>query len=290
MDQPSGDVSTPADRQTADEVRRMHESNRAAWNEGAVGYTEYIGDMTTLPGGGTTLKPVELAHLGDLRPWCRRAIHLQCASGADTLSLVNLGAAEVIGVDISDVHIENARRKTEQLGFPARWYRCDILETPHELDGTADLVYTGKGALNWLQDIEGWARVVARLLKPGGHFYLYEGHPVTWPFKFDADHWEWDPEQSYFRREPEPSQGWSPEYLGDVIAKPAEEQAVKYERIWPVSTLINVLIDAGLRLDRFTEHPDKYWNAFPNILAEEAAALPQTFSLQMTKLPRSGER
>ena len=55
--------SDPAD--AADQVRAMHESNRAAWNEGAVGYTEYIGDLDVLPGGGTTLKPVELEHLGD---------------------------------------------------------------------------------------------------------------------------------------------------------------------------------------------------------------------------------
>jgi len=273
--------TTPAG--PADDIRRLHESNRAAWNEGAVGYTEYIGDMAVLPHGGSTLQPVELALLGDLS-WVGRAIHLQCASGADTLSLHNLGAREVIGVDISDVHVENARRKTEQLGFPARFYRCDLLETPHELDGTADLVYTGKGALNWLQDIQGWAGVVARLLRPGGRFFLYEGHPVTWVFKFDAAHWEWDPEQSYFRVEPEPSQGWSPEYIGDRVGKPAEEQAVKYERVWPVSTVITALLDAGLRLDRFTEHPDKFWSSFPNIPPEETAALPQTYSLWMSKV------
>jgi SAM-dependent methyltransferase len=198
----------------------------------------------------------------------------------------NLGAAEVIGVDISDVHIENARRKTAQLGFPARWYRCDVLDTPYELDGTADLVYTGKGALNWLQDIEGWARVVARLLPPGGRFYCYEGHPVIWPFKIEAEHWEWEPGLSYFRTEPEPSQGWSADYLGD-IGLPEAKQAVKYERVWPVSTVINALLDAGLRLDRFTEHPDQFWSAFARISPEERAALPNTFAVQMTKAPRA---
>jgi SAM-dependent methyltransferase len=260
----------------------MHESTRAAWNEGAAGYTEYIGDMTVLPSGGTTLKPAELAALGDLS-WVGRAIHLQCASGADTLSLHNLGAREVIGVDISDVHIENARAKTAQLGFPARFYRCDILDTPHELDGTADLVYTGKGALNWLQDIEGWARVVARLLKPGGRFYCYEGHPATWAFNLDAPHWQWEPGLSYFRTEPESSQGWHAEYLGDVVTKPEAEQAVKWERVWPVSVVINALIDAGLRLDRFDEYPDVFWGAFSSIPPEERAALPQTYALSMTK-------
>ena len=127
-----------------------------------------------------------------------------------------------------------------------------------------------------------WAVVVARLLRPGGRLYLYEGHPATWSFKMESHHWEWDPDQSYFRTTPEPSQGWVAQYLGD-IGTPAQEQATKYERIWPVSTIMNALIDAGLRLDRFTEHPERYWRVFPNIPPDELLALPQTFALQMTK-------
>jgi hypothetical protein len=38
-----------------------------------------------------------------------------------------------------------------------------------------DIVYTGIGALVWLPDIPGWARVVAGLLAPGGLLYLVEG-------------------------------------------------------------------------------------------------------------------
>ncbi len=266
------------------EIRRMHESNRAAWNEAAVNYDDVIGDLPILQRGGTVLKPIELQQLGDLHGWCQRAIHLQCASGADTLSLVNLGAAEVVGVDISDVHLANARRKSEALGFPASWYRCDLLDTPAELDGTADLVYTGKGALCWLHDLSAWARVVQRLLKPGGRFYLFESHPFAWLFNPDASTYQRDSEWSYFRAEPDASQGWSDAYIGD-IGKPKHEQATKYERLWPVSTIINELIGAGLRLDRFSEFPNPPYSfpLFPNIPAEEAAALPQSYSLQMSR-------
>ncbi|HEY8600021.1 MAG TPA: class I SAM-dependent methyltransferase, partial [Thermomicrobiales bacterium] len=138
----------------------MHQSNRHAWNEGAARYDEqFAASVARLRDGGHALYPPEVRFLGDLRPWCRRAIHLQCAGGEDTLSLWNLGASEVVGVDISDAMIAIARRKSEVLGAPARWFQSDILETPHELDRTADLVYTGKGALNWLHDIDGWARV-----------------------------------------------------------------------------------------------------------------------------------
>jgi hypothetical protein len=42
------------------------------------------------------------------------------------------------------------------------------LETPSTLDGRTDLVYTGQRALCWLHDLNAWAAVVWRLLKPGG--------------------------------------------------------------------------------------------------------------------------
>jgi hypothetical protein len=46
-------------------------------------------------------------------------------------------------------------------------------------------VYTGKGALIWLDDIGAWAREAARLLRPDGHLFVYEGHPAV-PL------WTWD--------------------------------------------------------------------------------------------------
>ena len=51
--------------------------------------------------GGTNLFGVESELIGDLHGRCRRAIHLQCAGGRDTLSLWNQGADEVVGVDFS---------------------------------------------------------------------------------------------------------------------------------------------------------------------------------------------
>src|SRR5205085_10557739 len=109
-----------------------------------------------------------------------RAIHLQCAGGRDTLSLLNLGAHEVVGIDISDEMLACARAKSAALGSPAQWVQCDVLDTPHTLDGSADLVYTGRGALCWMMDLPAWAGVVARLLKPGGRLYVFEGHPLAW--------------------------------------------------------------------------------------------------------------
>lgn len=269
-----------------DEVRRLHESNRAAWNQASVGYTEFIeGESSAIRlGDFSTLKPIEIEQIGDLHGRCGRAIHLQCASGADTLSLLNLGADEVIGVDISDGHIENARAKAAELGANAQWFRCDLLDTPHELDGTADLVYTGKGAIIWMMDLPGWASVVARLLKPGGRFYLFEQHPIAWVFHEDADHYAIHPDWSYFRLQPEVSAGFGEQYVGDMgMAK--SEIETNYARLWPVSTVVNALIDADLRLDRLNEMPNfpYSYNPFPKMAPEQVTVLPQSYSLLMSK-------
>ena len=62
------------------------EANRTAWNEGATAYTDDVAQtIEFLRAGGSNLHPVERDNLGILRGWCRAAIHLQCASGRDTL-------------------------------------------------------------------------------------------------------------------------------------------------------------------------------------------------------------
>src|SRR5947209_6550204 len=123
-------------------VRAMHQQNRQAWNEGAARYEEQVEqDIAFLRAGGRNFVAPELRYLENLGDWCRRAIHLQCAGGRDTLSLWNQGAAEIVGVDISERMIACARQKSAALNAPAHWHCCDVLETPRELDGTADPVY-----------------------------------------------------------------------------------------------------------------------------------------------------
>ena len=87
----------------------MHAANRAAWDEAAERYEGWFDEAVALiRAGGSNLLPPELELIGDLHGRCRRAIHLQCAGGRDTLSLWTSGADEVIGVDIS----------TRMLGLP----------------------------------------------------------------------------------------------------------------------------------------------------------------------------
>lgn len=264
------------------EVRRRHELNRSAWNEGAAYYTNRLDrDIEMLRNGGSTIHPIERELLGDLRTWCRRAIHLQCASGADTLSLWREGAAEVIGIDISDVHITNARRMAEALGAPARWYRCDVLDTPPDLGG-ADLVYTGRGALPWLHDLTAWAHIVARLLVPGGMLLVFEDHPFIQLIDTNGSGLELSG-IAYFDSAYS-SKGWPETYIGNH-AGAVEQQTRKYERIWTISDILNALIGAGLRIEHVGEYNQRYWGLFPDIDPETIAKFPMTLSVVARRDP-----
>ncbi len=266
------------------DIRALHEDNRTGWNEGAEAYEADLQErIEFLRGGGTNFVEPEYEFLTDLRSWCRRAIHLQCAGGTDTLSLWNLGAHEVVGVDISDRMIEVARRKGQALNAPATWHRCDLLDTPSELDGTADLVYTGRGALCWNHDLDSWARVIYRLLKPGGKLYIFEGHPIASVWDLDADDFRLDARWGdYFSDQVYSEAGWPGGYIGD-LGKPPEEHAVKHERNWRFGQVLGALTGAGLRFERLEEYPDTYWDSMPNVPAERMRMLPQTYSLLMSK-------
>lgn len=269
--------SQPPARDAA-EVRARHADNRASWNEAAGHYARHLDEaITFLRAGNSNLHPIERANLGELRAWCKTAIHLQCASGRDTLSLWNEGVERVIGVDISDRHIDNARRASEVLRAPAEWYRCDVLDAPAELDGIADLVYTGRGALCWLHDLDAWARVVYRLLKPGGLFHVLDDHPATWLFQMETE--TLAPTGFDYFAYSENSRGWPTSYIDD-LETPVEQQARKHERLWPLSSIFQALRAAGLTIEYFGEHNEQYWEGFPNLRPMLKKTLPMTFSMR----------
>ena len=262
----------------ARDVRAMHAATRVAWDEAAERYESWLAEAIELiRSGGTNLFGTEVELIGDLHGRCRRAIHLQCAGGRDTLSLWNLGADEVVGVDFSPRMLEVAERLTAATGAPARWVLSDVLDTPPELDGTADLVYTGRGSLLWIQDLDAWAAVVARLLSPTGRFVLFEGHPIEW--LFDADeHGHWIATDYDYFAGPEASRGWAPEYI-DRLSLPDVKQSWKFARAWTLGQIVTALLGADLRLERVAEHPIDWWGGHADVRREERGRVPLSFSV-----------
>ena len=270
-------VRPATDGELAD-VAAMHASNRAAWDEAAERYERWLPEAIELiRGGGTNLLPPELEAIGDLHGRCRRAIHLQCAGGRDTLSLWNLGADEVVGVDFSPRMLDLAKRLSDAVEAPARWIQADVLETPHDLDGTADLLYTGRGSLVWLQDLGAWASVLERLLAPDGRLVLFEGHPIEWLFDADEDGNWFATDYDYFAGA-EASKGWAPEYI-DHLSIPEPDQAWKFARSWTLGEVLTAIAGAGLRIERVAEHPTDWWGGHGDVRPEERNRIPLSYSV-----------
>jgi SAM-dependent methyltransferase len=266
------------------DMENFHQDNGAAWNVTAAIYErDEQRDIEFLRAGGNALLAPEKAVLRDLGQWCRRAIHLQCAGGLETLSLLKQGAGEVVGIDISERMIVSARRKTEALSARADWYCCDILSAPAALDGTADLVHTGRGALLWMMDLDAWARLVYRLLKPGGRLHIFEGHPLDRVWDFQATSYQLDAERGdYFSQVPGGGEIWPKPFIDrQEEVDPASIRL--HDRQWTLGQIINTVIRAGLQVDYFNEYSLPFWDQFKEIPEEMLQKLPHTFTLLAKK-------
>ena len=277
-------TSGPRPPDEAADVGAMHAANRAAWDEAAERYEGWFDEAVELiRGGGSNLFPVEHDLIGDLHGRCRRAIHLQCAGGRDTLSLWNLGADEVVGRRLQPADAgprpaaDRGDRRPGDAGSRRTCWTC-----PHELDGTARPASTpGRGAIIWLQDLDRWAAVLRRLLAPGGRLVIFDGHPAEWLFDGDGDGGWTLTDYDYFGG-PEASRGWAPEYI-DRLSIPDDDQHWKFARAWTLGEIVTALLGAGLRLERVAEHPVDWWAGHRDVRPEERGRLPLSFSIVATR-------
>lgn len=166
-----------------DVQKTYKEVNRKSWNKWTDVHME--SDFYNLEGfleGKTSLNEIELNILGDIKG--KSVLHLQCHFGQDTISFARMGAAAT-GVDLSDKAIQRAEELAQKCGAAAKFICCDVYGLPNHLDEQFDIVFTSYGTITWLPDIDKWAKVVSRFLKPDGRFVFAEFHPMVWMFDDD---------------------------------------------------------------------------------------------------------
>jgi SAM-dependent methyltransferase len=265
--------------------------NRANWDERVPVHLAAPVYSGRLVPGESRLNAIEEAELGPVDGL--RLLHLQCHFGRDTLMLAQRGAS-VVGLDFSPPAIAAARALADELGLTerARFIEADLYDAPAALPEPAsfDRVYVTWGAINWLPDIAGWARVVAHFLKPGGALYLAEGHPAAMVLDDARELPDGLPGflAPYFHSEP---------YVFDESADYADPDArlvnsTTCQWIHPLGSIVTSLIEAGLRLDWLREHAAVTWRMF-GCLVEGADGLyrwpdkpwlPLAFSLWATRV------
>lgn len=156
------------------------EINKQSWNNRLDAHLNSdFYDMKGFLEGKTSLNDIELNLLGDIKG--KTILHLQCHFGQDSISLGRLGA-EVTGVDLSDKAIEKAKQIAGDTHSNAEFICCDIYDLPNHLEKQFDMVFTSYGTIGWLPDMEKWAKIVSRFLKPNGKFVFVEFHPFVWMY------------------------------------------------------------------------------------------------------------
>jgi len=237
--------------------------NRAAWEAASAKHVREHQELLDQARRRSSLTSHEVAILGPLLSSAPGVVHLQSGHGLDDIALVEAGARWVVGVDFSEVAAAAARRRARELAV-ACWYV--VAEVPRvPLRGRcADLVYTGKGALIWMRDIAAWARDASRLLRPCGHLFVYESHPMVPLWTWDEDQARIRPDRSYFGRCHE----------NDTF--PARG-AVEWQ--WTLGDVINAAISAGLEVLHVAEHAEPFWRPQGVQAAAWRGQLPNSFTL-----------
>ncbi len=252
---------------TAESHDEFFNANLARWDESVAIHAASQGyDLAGYLKGEKTLYQVETDEVGDVTG--KRMVHLQCHFGMDTLNWARLGAT-VTGIDFSPSAVERARLLAQEIGIAdARFFEANVYDAPAVVPEQFDIVYTGIGALCWLPDIRGWARVVAALLAPGGFLYLYEGHPMLWAMDDEREDGTLAVRYPYFEVEQPITYDTENTYTDG----PPLKNTRGYEWNHGVGEIVSALIEAGLRIDFLHEHRDLAWRGLPWMEAAEPVA------------------
>jgi ubiquinone/menaquinone biosynthesis C-methylase UbiE len=229
------------------------EANKKIWNQRAMIHKDSaFYNVEGFRAGKNVLTKIELEELGDVRG--KSMLHLQCHFGLDTLNWARLGA-EVTGVDLSDDAIRLAQQLGEELHIDGRFICCNLYDLPQHLDQQFDIVFTSYGAIGWLPELEPWAAIVNRFLKPGGVFYIAEFHPTLWMMDEKFEYIKYN----YFNKEV-----ISEETQGTYADPNAPIKMAEYSWNHPFCDIINALTGQGLRIRHLNEFPFSPYNIFHN--------------------------
>lgn len=264
-------------------------ANRALWEEWtSIHERSDFYDVEGWKAGRHPLPGFVVDEVGDVTG--KDLLHLQCHFGLDTLAWARRGA-RVTGVDFSDRAISLARSLAAEMDLDARFVRADVLALDQVLDGDFEVVFTSFGVLGWLPDLDRWARVVARFLRPGGMLYLAEFHPFS---QVMDDEGGTAPALRYrYFPSAEPLAFPTQGSYADPDAQ--VEQPVEYSWAHSMGEIVTSLAGAGLRIEFLHELPFTVFRAMPYLVESDDGSrtwrlpepydgkLPLMFSLKATR-------
>ncbi|MBR7825808.1 class I SAM-dependent methyltransferase [Actinospica sp. MGRD01-02] len=259
-------------------------SNQAMWDARVPIHAESAWyDLAGFRAGAIALDDLELGGVGDVRG--RTLLHLQCHLGLGTLSWARQGA-QATGIDFSSAAIAAAQALAAELELPAQFQQAEISQC--RLGRLFDICFTSWGVLMWLPDLAAWAQTIAAHLRPGGTFFLAEGHPHLFIWDDERDGTGYLPRNPYFRHSEPVTDREASTYVDMTV------QLGHPQHRWnhPIGDVVTSLADAGLRIVELAEHARLPWRPLSWMIEDsdrpgwwriENDPFPLSFTIKATK-------
>src|SRR5262249_46002799 len=153
--------------------------------------------------------------------------------------------------------------------------------------GPFDIVFTSFGTTTWLPDLDHWASLIMRSLRPGGMFYIADGHPFSMCLSNHDDPAVLRVAGRYFHSAiPERCDG---DGDGDYAVPSACVTTPSYEWSHGLGEIVTALASAGLRIEFLHEFPCCDYEYLRNMrrddhgwwwLVDDKLRVPHTYSIK----------
>lgn len=229
--------------------------NKVYWDSRVENHIESrFYNMEEFKNGWNSLCKISQQGLGDILS--KKILHLQCHFGQDSMSMSRMGA-DVTGVDFSPKAIQAANLIAQELNLNTQFIESSVYDLPLYLDDTFDIIFVSYGAICWLPDLEEWASIIKRYLRPNGRLVLVEFHPVLNMFDFHSKQLGYH----YFN-----VKTYS-EIAEDTYASNTRLQNL-VENFWnhSIAETFQSLKKFNIIVDDFNEYPYSPYNCFQNMI------------------------
>ncbi len=191
-------------------------------------------------------KPAMYKLLPDLKG--KRVLCLGCGTGEECQSILDRGAKEVLGMDVSKGMITEAKKEYPHIDF-----QIMSMESLNYPDSSFDLVYSSL-VLHYIKDWSKPLQEVKRVLKKKGTFLFSTHHPLHWGTNMVMIHGR----KSWLMGYINGSEGQPPKIYGDYfkIRKQTDlwfgDFTVRY---WhkPLEVILREIRESGMMIEDFVE-------------------------------------
>ncbi len=231
-------------------------ANRDAWNEvmpkHQAAFQKTLDNWFSTPGFIFQYSKELLEIFNNLPISGKDVIHLCCNNGIELLSIKNMGATRCVGIDISEIAINDAVNRAKKFNIKCEFVCSDVFNISEKFYNSFDVVHTTSGCIGWIPDIYQFFNICNKLLQVNGVIIIHEIHPFSETLPFDNVQIDNRLQiiEPYFRSEPI-IENDSLDYIGksEYYAK------THYWFVHKISDIVKGLNQNNFIIDEFIESP-----------------------------------